>query len=883
MFPQLKLVTYYNSVAQENFLNLQNIKYEIKIFYCASESSETEIPITDSNLKIKLYGDSAVYKEEDGKRYLYTVGVGSLSIVYQYPYGDVVIENTSAFRVYVPGYYPRLKMTYWWWKDGSTCLQQLKYLDNANQKYELRIELVFSEDESVIIPLNDTSLHIEIFDRNIFYQEESGKRFIYPVQKGTCIIGAYYTYAGQIISLKEEVLVYETFFKNHFAIHGFSAYDYSIYHSNPQFKIVFDTLLEFIDILYAYYEDIDTVNNPAEIKNKFLTIIGASLGFEKKSLYNDTKWEFAYSKLYRELLSNLIDLIGLRGTKTAYELFFGALGYDIDLLEYWFDQEGNLIEINYEDFENSTFYAYTESGIPLEDFQTAHVDPRKDVKADNPYNYCNKSPYIRVIMTLKSGLYHPGNESMATERILIRQYLEWLRPNHLKYLQEIYRINVTQVGELVGEHLINLLDGTDYFKALILKTVLGDYIHYLDNSQTPLTEIDYPLMPWPTYIKNNWVYPVGLSSNLEFHYAGPWHSGLNGYHAIGLSGKTSSSPTGLAASTTYYFDITIDGLSIEHLSITTGLTSPTYGQLVTLLNSIMTKAFFSIVSGDLRCTSYSVGIVSSILLENGSTTPTLFSALLGSTIMAENVSGTELLFGMRGYQGIGITIASPTTNTGLSNGHTYYFKITPNNSTPHEYAITTPGTGTVTYDVLINLINNVVAGTLFYLVPSGTAYNMVCRSNIFGIKSMIRLDHGTTGDDLFSNLSSFVDFAEPVDGQNNDSLYGDNRGICIEHLKKLSDNNLIVGENIEIYDSIETPLPYDSQYEYDEENNASVGIKYDKGIILNEKNLEMISTITFKQLYSGYVQTHTKEETLIYLASFFNTTVEQCRIISTLI
>ncbi len=537
MYPCIKAVVYYNSKEQDLFLNLSNEKYEIRFFICESETVQTLIPITDLNLTLKMYGDSLSYKIESAARYLYTIGVGEVTLETLYQYGDKLIKDTFYLKVFVPSYYPRLKINFF--NNGT---QHLKYFDISNNEYEIQIVLQFSETESITIPIGDDNLQLYIFDKNCFYQEREinigdeehpiyvTKRFINVLEKGSCLIGLYYKYGGQEIFLKEEILIYESFFRNYFARHGFCAYDYLIYESNKQFKVVFDTLLEFIDILYAYYDDMGSINNCNTIKSKCLSLLGASLGFEKKSLYNDTKWEFAYTALYRELLYNLIDLIQLRGTKLSYELFFGALGYDLELLEYWFDTNGNLIEINYDDLNNSTFYAYTTEGLPLEDIPIPHVDPRKDVSAQNAYNYCNKSKYVRVVLTLKFGMFHPGNDSMTTERILIRQYLEWLRPNNIEYLQEIYKQNITRYGSGlydVGENINTLIDSYDakLNTANLYEIERGIYISSTEvyTEMIPLTI--RPFNPGYPY----WVPPPGMVGNLEFSYYGPWHSNSTPY------------------------------------------------------------------------------------------------------------------------------------------------------------------------------------------------------------------------------------------------------------------------------------------------------------------------------------------------------------------
>lgn len=489
MYPKLKLVTYYNGNAKENFLKLSTTPYEFKVFYCTDPVTEVEIPVTNPNLVVRFFSDVSSYSVVSSKRYITTLGIGTFSIECSYKTDDDDLEIQNDIVIYSPGAYPRLQIEFY-----KTNIQQTSFMDIANSPYEMRIKLLFTDTESTYISTTDPNLQINVFDRNTFYKVESGVFQLYLLDKGTCQIGAYYTYLGQTISVKQEILVYDTFLKDNFASSGLTTFDLVIYSKNKKYQILLKTLFELFDILYAYQYDINSINDMRMIKNKFLDVVGRSFGFEKRVIYDGTKWEYAYERMYRELLVNLIDLIKARGTKLAYELFFGALGYDIQLLEYWFDKNGNLIEIDPEDFENSTFYAYKTDGNPLSDIQTEEIDPRKDVDASNLYNYCNKSIYVRPVITLKPSLVaHPANESTVYEKILILKYLEWLKPNHIEYLQTIFKISLTGTGEelitFVGgvEHEIleddpGGLDVADYV------TLCGCYIDE-DGNFTPLIKL----------------------------------------------------------------------------------------------------------------------------------------------------------------------------------------------------------------------------------------------------------------------------------------------------------------------------------------------------------------------------------------------------------
>jgi hypothetical protein len=117
-----------------------------------------------------------------------------------------------------------------------------------------------------------------------------------------------------------------------------------------------ETPKEFFDIIYAYCADVKNITDPINIKWKMLTMLGESYGFQRMTFPNgrDSK-EHIGEYMYRELLSNLVDLLEIRGTKLSYDLLFNALGYDISLKEFWYDEIGNLIGID--PYNNDTEYS----------------------------------------------------------------------------------------------------------------------------------------------------------------------------------------------------------------------------------------------------------------------------------------------------------------------------------------------------------------------------------------------------------------------------------------------------------------------------------------------------------------------------------------------
>ena len=97
---------------------------------------------------------------------------------------------------------------------------------------------------------------------------------------------------------------------------------------------------------------------------------------------------------------------------------------------------------------------------------------------------------------------------------------------------------------------------------------------------------------------------------------------VQGYQEVGLTGKTMTTATGLAASTQYYFKVTPNGGSQTEYSITTGVDT-TYAAVIPLMQAASAAVCsWILIGGDLRCTSNAISGTSSISLAAGSLEPT---------------------------------------------------------------------------------------------------------------------------------------------------------------------------------------------------------------------------------------------------------------------
>ncbi len=335
-----------------------------------------------------------------------------------------------------------------------------KYLPIETGLFKIDIYINISTTKQEPIYAFDDQLSIKIFDNNINLVKKEDGYYLYTIREGTCQIGIYY----KEYFLKSEIVAYGNWFKQNYHTYFLTNYEKDILNNNVKARVMFDTYAEFIDILFAYIHDIDNINDPLMIKKKFLLSMANSKGFDEVRYIKDGfKLEFKMDMLYRELLSNLISIAQTRGSRLSYELFFGSLGFDINLLEFWYDNEGNLVEINSTDESKSTFNKYATDGTPI--YSLVNNDPRGK-NNNQAYNINNKSNFVMPIISLKEG---QDARLLADQQNILLKFLDLLRPKHIKYLIQIFKINIMNLfNDNQNEEILDHIWGTIYqFKPII--------------------------------------------------------------------------------------------------------------------------------------------------------------------------------------------------------------------------------------------------------------------------------------------------------------------------------------------------------------------------------------------------------------------------------
>lgn len=363
------------------------------------------------------------------------------------------------------------------------------YKLGSNSDYKIFAELFDSE------PLDITNdVNAQIFSMDDTVKIDSDENKINFVKSGSGVVKFTYSSEQGIFSNQVEFICYQTWFLDNYLDYLLSDFEREKLLQNPVYKCIMDTLMEYMDIIYAYNEDLKVLKNFNLTRSKFLENLGNSIGFPKIDQLNEnTSEEPIYESFYRELLSNLIELMTIIGTKQAYDLFFNALGYDIKLEEFWFDSDGNLVEVSPYDYivsDNnptgalqSTFYRYTIDGLSIDEPPIPVPDPRQFADPNNDYNRNSKSNYVRPVIQVRQGysdlVESPGSFT-PQKRQIFRKYLELLRPQHIRYLEELFRSQLALefIPEIQEAYSFSplIIPGTDPEDPQFYSPILGDII-----------------------------------------------------------------------------------------------------------------------------------------------------------------------------------------------------------------------------------------------------------------------------------------------------------------------------------------------------------------------------------------------------------------------
>lgn len=257
-----------------------------------------------------------------------------------------------------------------------------------------------SDEEEDITQSKDLSFY-SLDDDNLFiFQKKEDMPFeVFFRKEGTGFLKAIYNDGiNPLLVDSRNFICYTSFFKDKYLDYFVGDFNKEKIIANQQTKVVFDTFMEMLDILYAYNQDLKEISSFDNTKSNFLDLLAQNIGFLRvDTLSVNTPMEDKEDYIFRELLKNMVDVLSVRGTKAAYELFFGAMGYNIRLNEFWYDENGDLVEIDPYDELKTTYIGYYTDGSLKNNVAQKQKDPRKNMSKQERYIFNIQSENDKVI------------------------------------------------------------------------------------------------------------------------------------------------------------------------------------------------------------------------------------------------------------------------------------------------------------------------------------------------------------------------------------------------------------------------------------------------------------------------------------------------------
>jgi hypothetical protein len=264
-----------------------------------------------------------------------------------------------------------------------------------NSYVNFRVYFIDKENIETDITDNQNLSFYSLDDDNLFVMDKIvGESYSVLFRKeGTGFLKAIYNdNVNPILIDTRNFICYTSFFKENYLDYFVGDFNKEKILANPKNLAVFDTFMEMLDILYAYNQDLKEISSFDNTKSNFLDLLSQNIGFLRvDNLSRNTSYEDKEDYLFRELLKNMVDLLSIRGTKAAYELFFSAIGYNIRLNEFWYDQDGDLVEIDAYNELDTTYIGYKTDGSLKGNIAKKQNDPRKDIPKQERYIFTIQS------------------------------------------------------------------------------------------------------------------------------------------------------------------------------------------------------------------------------------------------------------------------------------------------------------------------------------------------------------------------------------------------------------------------------------------------------------------------------------------------------------
>ena len=163
-----------------------------------------------------------------------------------------------------------------------------------------------------------------------------------------------------------------------------------------QLKLFQESLMSEFDRLADTIDEIYNVQDIDKIPSQYLDYLGQLIGYEREER------ELLVDASFRELIKNIIEIYRIKGSNFSFELFFGFLGFDVKIDEFWFDKRYFDSGINLNPLtltDNKTdFNFYLTTKKPTETVPSGMINPYT-VKEEQVVETLGALEFARFIQT----------------------------------------------------------------------------------------------------------------------------------------------------------------------------------------------------------------------------------------------------------------------------------------------------------------------------------------------------------------------------------------------------------------------------------------------------------------------------------------------------
>lgn len=264
-------------------------------------------------------------------------------------------------------------------------------------------------------------------------------------------------YRGIIFVIKH-LSVKDFFTKNYYKF--LPSYDFMNIQKSNKTKLFVDSIMKEFDKFASIIEDISCVTDIDSIPSEYINYLAQLVGYQKD--IDDSLFNYI---TFREFIKNIIEVYKIKGTSYSIELFFGFIGFVVDIKELWFDKRfyflNENIETGFKDNRNFNYY------LTKIDPKTRTLGGRKVVDEDmidtkNLYNFnklleggapvepllgigsshkTEKYTYFKTnLITIDVTPYSSSVEINPERQNLIQNYIKFLIPIFIQNLSTNYKI-----------------------------------------------------------------------------------------------------------------------------------------------------------------------------------------------------------------------------------------------------------------------------------------------------------------------------------------------------------------------------------------------------------------------------------------------------------